>query len=1664
MILVTVRPDPFSSGARTLIAAHEQGIKASDIAPLDWASGWAVFRNGEPSSMEADLCDGDRVTFAAVPQGETLAYVFLLLLSTGLSMALAPKPPNLSRRDASSATYGWDGVQPNRGEGQPVPLYQGKLRAGGQIISEFVESRGNGGSYYNALIAYGYGPVKSIAGITADTAPDAPLRSGGASGFGIPDGLWINDTAAKEYDGVELHVRLGSSEQLAVPGFNFVTSVVTVDQALEQGAATSGTDPEFAVSQTSPGPGEDSVWSAYGISTTHIDSTYDWFTAKLQFPQGLYSNYTDGSIGPWSTSISVRYREVDGSGTPVTTGGFWSNGWVYLRPTPLLRMTATSTASIDFRFPLYDPQTYQPPQLGGVATLGIGSTLLNMYLGRAGGIAFPSSWTPSAACPELSFETWFVLKPNGPSAGSTTNVDDTKNTKDNPVIDLLDTATKRGIRVALCTRTFQLSPGNNRTRIVPVVSIGDGSTIKTYYERNTSGASSTTAAEIGDVSYRATVEIATATTMEARTHIAVTYQQDISGTLDRLRVYADSDVILEVIADIGLQMPASATPLYIGRQATITDQQVFQGFLDEWILWSRELQQSEIEASFNSGLGTTHTVDTRMVAAYHFDDSPAVQGDGATTPDFSGNSNTLTLHLASGSTSNMACGLVSSFMDKLQPTNTIKVSRYRIEIMRALRDVQSVQRVDDTRLQEIQLLLDRAFTYPTQPLIGVRVRATDSLNGSRPNVTSLIEGRLPPVWDGASAEDPQFVEQWSRSPAWNLLGRIISSEYGLGQFFRPADAAVADFDDFADYCAELVYDGVLSGRVEISDVTGPIQNLIYTSGGLGSIAVAFEPGTDPPSHLKVGDAIGFHGAPDPATYPTHVFQDVNVPTVRGFTITQVLTSAENGGAGGIIRVQYQPDATAPYADPPWGGSGDLQLAIQPAHLTGTMEGREPRHLMDIAVDKPEDAWESLQTAAYTARARLVLDTRRVRLVIDRPRAPVDIIGQATIVADSFEMEYSSGATSPNAYDVTFWDEDLNYEQSTVPVEHASVAGQTDLSLVRRESITLYGVTRRSQAKREALYRLNLLQDVHRRGSFVSSIDALPIQAGDVVQIAHTIVPRGTSCRVYTAADTSTVQVDRPVTLEAATTYKLAVRSGTGTFEVRTVTNSAGTYDGTVGDALTVSAPFSVQAAKYDHAIICKDGDELLAQITSISLTQDLRRSIQWQEYVPSVYEVEEYGDFPDDPEEVSALAAFESSTSAPPAPVTALAVSESFARAAGGGSVRTLTLSWLPDEGSARQVAGHKILLSVDSGPWELLGTAGASARGFSAPVPRLPPGARVSVCVQPASAQGLSRPPERSARRALVLRALGPAPAAPEGLSATIAGDVAEYRVAPSEGRSGASHELRRGGWIVGQPVVTLPAGADTASSRDWAFAVASSIGPTDTELVCRAVAPDGAASDALVTRWQPVLTNSVSLDDVGSALAETSWEDFEDGWTDTTIPIASPNTTLSGVEVGSCGELTLSAGYLTGTFTTTDPSALLDPTLRIYRNEIVQVSAYCEATQVHPLVFDEANFSWSDADQMSWEGPVSPIGDDEDPGQCSITIEVRYLLGDGTFTAWTRYRPNVVACVGAQFRLNCTRPSEDFNVQVRRFSTILTRMPQHKNLRTPFQAMLQNRSLRRA
>lgn len=1689
MIHVHVVPNLLEpAGRETSALAWRPGLTFADAVPAAYrdAPGLIVARGCQRvHDLSAPLHDRDHVLVARTP-GElnTAQLLFLLVASTALSAALAPRLPVVERGDERSPTYGFSGITPTRAEGQPIPSYYGRIRVGGQVIGEFVQSRGPLGSWYNVLVSLGHGPIQSVAGVTEDTDPDAPLRSDGPEELRVPGTLFINDTPATDYDGVELHVRLGTAEQLPIPGFGLDEQTTTIDAPLTGPPSSGALEYLLPFWPLSPGgttgaelADEDETWDVYGVAQSILDREVDHFTVVTELPQGLYTISSSGAPSEYSTSIAVRYIELDGGGAPITTGGPHGDGYVRLRPTPLYRAEVQGPFSLDYQFPLYDPQTYVLPSRSKLLSFDLGNVaFLEAWCDRTAGLNYPASWTAGSTTAAVSAEWWAVLRPNGANTGSTNSaLGDAALAKPAPVLDLLDTATNRGFRVVYRLQQFQVAAGQFRSRIVPVVQVGNGSAIKDYHDRNTSGQNaSSTADELGDARWRGTIHFVASLGTDTNgpqydwAYGAFTYEPNAVDSLDRLRIYCDGELIVEILDTIDLTLPAAATDFQLGRRtgSTSVNQEYLKGHLDEVLLWSRPLTSGEVRASFNSGSGTYHSSATDVVAGWQFEESPAVTGDGGSVADFTGNGNTLTTHLPSGLANNLRVGSLLGIMEKAQGTNTIKRARYRVEVMRALKDVTTTSRVDDVRWALLRTHVDEQLSFPGQALMAVRVKAQDQLSGSRPEITVVVEGRQVPVWDGASASSPSFTRAYSRSPAWVLADLHLDKIAGLGRFFGGRQLDVASFQELADYAAELVYD-LRGDRREFDGVLGPVGNILYDGaayGGLGQLQVVFID-CDPPVHLVAGTYVGFHGVNDPTTDPGSVFQDINVPTVRGFLVVENLTAAQFGSTGGVLRLQYQPDLSLPYAAPPWGGAGDLGVAVQPDPITGTLEGREPRFLFDGAVDTQRDASEVLQQVVTTCRTIILREGSRVRLRVLKPEDVVDLVGQTQEIRDTFEIAYGSPKQRPNAYTASILDEGQLWDRAPVTLEDPSVAGGSDLGTIRSGSMSYEGVTRRSQAQRLLQFLLNCNRLCIRSGSFEASVDTLALEVADVVQVAHDCVPRGTSGRVEASSGPGAVTLDRTFELEGGKTYDLSVRTLGGGYSTRTVTSPAGTYVAAV-DELEVAPDFDVQPEKGQAVILCEQGLELRARVKRLSLTKDMKRSVEWTEEQADAFATDEYGETRDLPSELAlAEEGFGLSRSRPPADVLDLSVHERLVRAPGGASLPHVALTWRHDPATLQLVARTEVSYAVEAGPWRPLGVAQGAAEQLLARLPDARPGTRLRFAVAPVGLAGARRSPDRVAIVRLPVYAVASAPPGPTELAPTLSGSLATYRVAPGDVRAGLAHELRAGGWILGQPLAFVPAGQESAQGAAWLLGAENAAGDLEAPLVARGRAPEGSASEAVVVDdFAPVPEGYADLDDLDDAtLTEQAWEDYGEGWTWVTEPLPVPNSTLADLQVNAEGELEFAGSALSGTFETPDPTAGAVLIGKVTRLELVHLSAFAVGEQVHPLTWMDASFTWDEAEQFSFEGPISDLGDPEDAGQCSLRIYVRLLRLDGTWGDWQDYRPGTAACVAAQFRLTVTRPSADFQVRVQRFSTRLVRQPEHKDLRSPLQTHLEARALRR-
>ncbi len=152
---------------------------------------------------------------------------------------------------------------------------------------------------------------------------------------------------------------------------------------------------------------------------------------------------------------------------------------------------------------------------------------------------------------------------------------------------------------------------------------------------------------------------------------------------------------------------------------------------------------------------------------------------------------------------------------------------WRIQTRRSAPATNSFDASNELKLENYTEYTDEDLSYPNTAIIAVRVKATDQISGSFPNVNTLVRGRKvrvpdlgggreyndyywtgsglnyllladdtdPVTWDGTS-----FTEQWTQNPAYIMRDLLLDDRYGMGQTVDATDVDDDTIDATARWC------------------------------------------------------------------------------------------------------------------------------------------------------------------------------------------------------------------------------------------------------------------------------------------------------------------------------------------------------------------------------------------------------------------------------------------------------------------------------------------------------------------------------------------------------------------------------------------------------------------------------------------------------------------------------------------------------------------------------------------------------------------------------------------------------------------------------------------------------------------------------------------------
>ena len=220
-------------------------------------------------------------------------------------------------------------------------------------------------------------------------------------------------------------------------------------------------------------------------------------------------------------------------------------------------------------------------------------------------------------------------------------------------------------------------------------------------------------------------------------------------------------------------------------------------------------------------------------------------------------------------------------------------------------------------------------------------------------------------------------------------------------------------------------------------------------------------------------------------------------------------------------------------------------------------------------------------------------------------------GMGNILKDSFSQSFLPIVDRANVIEATYYDADNDYEPTIVEVSNNNYDSVAEEN---RTSITLVGFTSRTQAIKHCNYLLNCNRYLTETVSLEADKDSLVCKYGSIVSVSHDVPQYGFSGRTE-ACTTTTVTLDRNVTLESGKSYYIQLRDNENNTEYHYVNNSLSTTD-----TLTFTTPLTTPYDKYDNYSFGEVGKaNKLFRVLRINTAQDMTRKLELLEYNEDVY-------------------------------------------------------------------------------------------------------------------------------------------------------------------------------------------------------------------------------------------------------------------------------------------------------------------------------------------------------------------------------------------------------------------------------------------------------------
>lgn len=340
----------------------------------------------------------------------------------------------------------------------------------------------------------------------------------------------------------------------------------------------------------------------------------------------------------------------------------------------------------------------------------------------------------------------------------------------------------------------------------------------------------------------------------------------------------------------------------------------------------------------------------------------------------------------------------------------------------------------------------------------------------------------------------------------------------------------------------------------------------------------------------------------------------------------------------------------------------------------TTFGSRRRYRCNLVLDEAKDGWEVLRAVCDTARVRPIPVGSSIRFIQEKVQAtPAEVWTDASIaVSDDGEALFTytrksttGGLVEPNQWTAQFANEQRAGEADALTWPQAGTEWLAT-EPVRNQSLRMDGVTHPEQIIAQLKFNAKKTRYQRIRIEATLSRPLVAALAGERVDLAFSLPGWGlASGRLAAGSTTSTVTLDRSVTLAPATAYSITVLYPDGTWQTKSVTSPAGSY--AAGAAISVSGTFTTSPPEFAEYVLGPTVTQVKPFILERVSLEDAARQ-RWRiaavEYDTAVFDDAATSvDLPD----YSTLV----SPDTPPGPVSDL---HAFERTIGG--VTSIELAW----------------------------------------------------------------------------------------------------------------------------------------------------------------------------------------------------------------------------------------------------------------------------------------------------------------------------------------------------------------------------------------------------